>query len=82
MRLTNGEVKVASTDLEEPTSNGLATYKSKYIFILDLVPAVPHLNNGVGPIAGDLGKISIMISEGEASNVFTYIATQIIFGSV
>lgn len=67
---------------ETPTTGGLTPYKSKYVFVLDLVPAVPNLNNGIGPIPGDLGKVSVMISEGEASNIWTFIATPIIMSKV
>lgn len=59
-----------------PTRTGMKVY-NKYLYVLDLVPGIPGINTDVGPIAGDNGKLSIIVSRGQASNVFTFIATPV-----
>lgn len=71
----NGEIV---EDPPNPFSNGMQTYHRKYPFCLDLVPIVPGINTVNGPHAGDTGKISIIINNTDAGNVFAFELTQII----
>lgn len=59
-----------------PIDAGMKIYRSGYLFALDLVPAVPGINTQVGPVAGDNGKISIVINNSDTGNVFVYQVTK------
>ena len=55
-------------------TSGAREYE-KYLYVLDVVPAVPGINTEVGPNAGDSGKLSIIIQQPVANNVFTFQAS-------